>query len=203
MKTNSFSVKAVKLLLTVLLIIEYVLSGLLILMLIIRLSGIGWADKLDLNLKTGVNYEIEGFVKNSIPAELEFNEATIHLKLSEIKLPVFLLHTVSVGLVLFAMIYCTRLFLSNINSIIDGQVFNLHMAERFKRIGYIMSAFSLLPPVYLFVVMTLLDPEFEGVSFRYSFGPNWSLLLSGLFLIVVSEMVVKGLELQNENELTI
>jgi hypothetical protein len=170
---------------------------------LLRISGVGAADKFKIDFPVPVHYEMTGMVSGDIPAEVAFKSGTIDIALSQVPALVFSIHIIALLMTLGVIIYCTRLFLKSIYSIGAGQVFHIDNINRFTRIGLVMTVASFLPPLYLIVVHTGLSPDFEGVKFGYSYGPKLELLLSGLFLMVIAETFKRGLEIQEENELTV
>ena len=203
MTNNSFSVKAIRLLSTLFLYFGYFFAGLIVVISLLHVLGLLKVGNIKVDFPVAVHYELQGVVSGDIPAEVEFEEATIDIALNDIPILLFAIHIVLLLFILGLMIYCARLFLQSINSIGKGEVFHIDNINRFKRIGIIMAVSALLPPFYLFAVLTGLNPDFEGVIFNYAFGPNWGLLLSGFFLMVMAEVFKRGLEMKNENDLTV
>jgi hypothetical protein len=170
---------------------------------LMRVSGVKAADKFKIDFSVSAHYELPGIVSGNIPAEIEFEEGAIDIALSDVPTWFFSIHILLLLLVLGVIIYASRLLLKCINSIGQGEVFHVDNINRFRRVGLIMSIAALLPPFYLFAVLMGLSPEFEGVRFNYAFGPNWGLMISGFFLIVMAEAFKRGLEIKEENELTV
>jgi len=203
MNNNSFSLKAIRFLSTLFLYFGYFCAGMVAIIFLLRLSEVKAADKFKVGFPVPVHYERSGVVSGDMAAELEFEEANIEIALSGVPTSVFAINILLILLVLGVIIYCTRLFLKSIKSIGEGEVFHIDNINRFKRIGLLMVVSSFLPPFYLFSILAGLSPEFEGVRFTYSYGPNLGLMLSGFFLIVIAEIFKRGLEIKEENELTV
>lgn len=200
---SELSIKVIRILVRLGLYLQYLSVVVVSIIFILHLLSIELVNNVKIDFPVGVHYELPGTIREVVSAEVEFEEATIDIALSDVSLAIFIAHIFSILLVLLIAIYCTRLFLRSIDSIAGGNIFNKDNINRFQRIGIVLIVTSFFSPFYTVITLGVLNPSFEGVKFQFEFMPDWSLLLSGLFLVTMSEVFKAGLRYKNENELTI
>ncbi|PLX02641.1 MAG: hypothetical protein C0595_10255 [Marinilabiliales bacterium] len=105
-------------------------------------------------------------------------------------------------LFVFFIIWEFRLFISNIY---QGKYFDYFNINHLKRISYTLVAIWVFVAIYgyfqyFFIVLNL---NFETLEFTMNVQTYPSILMFALFIWVLSHIFMKGLELENENKLTI
>ncbi len=105
-------------------------------------------------------------------------------------------------LLIFLIMHELRMFIRNIYR---GKYFDYFNINHLKRISYTLVVIWVFTAIYgyfqyFFIVQNL---NFESLEFNMDVQTYPSILMVALFIWVLSHIFMKGLELENENELTI
>lgn len=110
--------------------------------------------------------------------------------------------TIIIVLLVFIIMWEFRLFIGNIYK---GKYFDYFNINHLKRISYTLLGIWVFSAIYsyflyFFIIKNL---NFETLNFTMKVETYPSILMVALFIWVLSHIFMKGLELENENELTI
>lgn len=169
---------------------------------------IGLLDKTQLHvgLPIEVNLVEKGLLNmNNTDIQVEFRE--MQGKIHFVDAPRFIGRTYSIFIILILSIvlYIFNTFRSFIKNVYNGQYYDRENIFLLKRISYgLLGAwvFAVFYAVfqYFYLVSHL---TFQSVEFTYNFNTYPSILAVALLIWVLSHILLKGVELQEDNQLTI
>lgn len=103
---------------------------------------------------------------------------------------------------LFWVVFLFHRFIRNVN---EGRVFHKKNYILLRRLGYSLMVLWLIMVVYMQVFNHALVSRFKFDLVEVTNNTRWfgGILVGGLFVLVLSQVFLKGKELEEENELTI
>lgn len=149
--------------------------------------------------------EVSEVVLNNQVVEVELKEMTG--KIHFIDTPIFIgrIFGATMLIALGLTFYGFLTFRKFITNVYYGQFFEKSNIYLLKRISYVLLALWMYTVIFTttqyFVLLKKLN--FETVDFTVDFNSFSGLLLSALFIWVLSHIFMKGAELKEENELTV
>lgn len=107
--------------------------------------------------------------------------------------------------VLGALLYMLWLFKGFTRNVKLGNAFDPVNIKHFKRIAYVIAGTWLYMQIAVTIYNLYAIPRlaFEGLEFSYSHGSFGGLLIFSLFIWVLSHIIEKGAQIEEENQLTV
>jgi len=145
---------------------------------------------------------------------LIMNDQTINVKLVDaytkihfIDTPVFIAKKVAIvlSLVVLGVLYIMVLFRKFIKNVKNGLTFKISNVKILKKISYSIVVFWFFTEVYMHIYYYYIATrvEFENIKFSTDVDNYSGILLLALVIWVLAHIFIKGLEIQEENDLTI
>ena len=89
-----------------------------------------------------------------------------------------------------------------VKEMVEGQIFNVAVSEHLRRSGKILVSLSILS-IILFFLKRLSENQIS-IGFEGSLSnSNLFMIIIGLFFMLTSEVINKGIQIKSENDLTI
>lgn len=171
---------------------------------------IGLLDNMQLNV--GIPVAVDVIEKGTL--DLDFYDKYISVEFKEMIGKIHFIDTpliigriygafmIIMVLLVFLIMYELRMFVGNIYK---GKYFDYFNINHLKRISYTLLAIWVFSAIYgyfqyFFIIQNL---SFETLDFTMNVETYPSILMVALFIWVLSHIFMKGLELENENQLTI
>ncbi len=103
---------------------------------------------------------------------------------------------------LFFMVFLFHRFIRNVS---EGKIFEARNFYLLRKLSYVLTGMWLFTVVYFQLLQRVVfsQVKFDGIELTASRGGFSGLIIAALFTWVLSHIFLKGLELQEENELTI
>jgi len=168
----------------------------------------GWVHNIDLNIGMPLALDLSesGVIQmNGETFAIQFNQLYGNMQIADA--PTYITRTFGIFMIiiLFIFLYIFQTFREFIKTIYKGSYFDRKNIMLLKRIAYALVISYLLNVLnivfqYFYLVRNI---ELETAHFSGNFETYPVILLVSLFIWVLSHVFQKGVELQNENELTI
>lgn len=103
------------------------------------------------------------------------------------------------------MFFVVFLFHRFIRNVSEGRIFDAEIFYYLRKLSYVLAGMWLFTVVYFQLLQRVILREMKFESLEFSSGGGWysGLIIAALFTWVLSHIFLKGLELKEENELTI
>lgn len=175
--------------------------------LIVHLMGLT-PDELDLSVELPTNFEVlevGTFTYGDSVSNITISDATGKITFDNAPRFVMVVFPLYVLPLLAALLYILFLFKGFTKNVKLGKVFDPDNINRLKRLAYIIVGIwfyqALAVTIYnLFLVQQFV---FTGVKFYYKNGSSVYFLLIALFIWVLAHIFQKGVEIDEENRLTV
>jgi hypothetical protein len=159
---------------------------------------------LDLPTKFKVLEEGTFAFDNSVSA-ITIKEATGTIMIENAPRPLTIMLSLCILPVLGALLYMLWLFKGFTKNVRLGNAFDPINIKHFKRIAYVIAGVWVYMQSMVFIYNLYAVPKFSfvGLEFSYAHGSFGGLLLFSLFIWVLSHILEKGAEIEEENRLTV
>ncbi len=159
---------------------------------------------IDLPVKFNVMEEGSFAFSNTV-SSISIKEASGTILFQNAPRPFSIVLSLCILPVLGALLYILWLFKGFTKKVKLGNAFDPVNIKHFKRIAYVIAGIwvYMQAMVSTFNIYTLPKLSFDGLEFSYTHGSYGSLLLFSLFIWVLSHILEKGAEIEEENKLTV
>ena len=164
----------------------------------------------DLQLHTQFPVEIDFLEKGSLEindqiVEVEFVEASS--KIHFINTPRFIANKIAFAMLVVSIgfLYLLLIFKKFIKNVKSGNTFNIDNINILKKLSYGLVALWFFTNVYMFLFYHYIGTriEMDGVRISSNLNDYSGILFAALLIWVIAHIFIKGLELQEEKDLTI
>ena len=142
---------------------------------------------------------------NNDTIKVMFVEATT--KIHFIDTPVFIANKVAIilSIITFGILYIMLLFRKFIKNVKNGLTFNISNIKILKKISYSIVFFWIFTEIYmhLYYYYIATRVEFENVKISTDINNYSGILFLALAIWILAHIFIKGLEIKEENDLTI
>lgn len=103
---------------------------------------------------------------------------------------------------MFFMVFLFHRFIRNVS---EGKIFEAGNFYLLRKLSYVLTGMWLFTVIYFQLLQRVVFQEMKFESMEFSMSGGWysGLIITALFTWVLSHVFLKGLELREENELTI
>ncbi len=103
---------------------------------------------------------------------------------------------------MFFMVFLFHRFIRNVS---EGRIFDAQNFYLLRKLSYVLTGMWLFTVLYFQLLQRVVFQEMKFESLEFSTSGGWysGLIIAALFTWVLSHIFLKGLELKEENELTI
>lgn len=114
-------------------------------------------------------------------------------------------NAISMFIIFPLMFFIVFLFHRFIRNVSEGKIFDARNFYLLRKLSYILAGMWFFTVLYFQLLQRVVfrEVKFDNIEFSTSGGWYSGLILAALFTWVLSHIFLKGLELQEENELTI
>lgn len=182
-------------------------SAIFVVFLVVLLLGLT-PDELNLSVELPTNFkvlEVGTFTYGDEVSSITISDATGKITFDQAPRFIMVMLALYVLPLLVALLYMLFLFKGFTKNVKLGNVFEPDNIKRLKRLAYIIVGVWLYQMITvtiynLFIVQKFV---FSGVKFYYKTGSVGGLLIIALFVWVLAHIFQKGVEIEEENRLTV
>lgn len=207
MKKTPLSIRIIYILSSIVYYLTIIVSSFGVLFAIGLVFGI-WGD--DLNLHTQMPFEAS--IKEVGTAMYLGEEIKLQLveatgKFHYINTPPIVARTNAIPMFFIfpLMFFAVFLFHRFIRNVSEGKIFDAQNFYFLRKLSYVLVGMWLFTVIYFQLLQRIILSELKFGSIEFSSGDGWysGLIIAALFTWVLSHVFLKGLEIREENELTI
>jgi hypothetical protein len=207
MQKTPLSIRVIYILTSIVYYLTILVSSLGVILAMAILLGFLKSDlQLHVEMPVEVNFDEVGTASiNGHKIDVEIVEAIG--KVHFIDTPSFLARRLTIPLlmvfpIVFWLVYLFHRFMRNVR---EGNIFIERNFKLLRILGYSLIGLWLIMVIYMQVVRYTLVNDFVFEQIEITNNSRWfaGIFVGGLFTLVLSQVFLKGLEIQKENELTI
>lgn len=167
-----------------------------------------WGD--DVQLHTQMPYEakiLETGTAMYWGQEIQIELVEASGKFHFVDTPAFVARTNAIPMfaifpLMFWIVFLFHRFIRNVS---EGKIFDARNFYLLRKLSYVLTGLWFFTVVYFQILQRVIFREMSFNNIEFSLNTNWfaELLIGALFTWVLSHIFLKGLELKEENELTI